>query len=431
MQPSQRTHLPEMAGKYSISYLLSGVFLVGLLLSSLLVYSAFVNYRVSAVRDMAQADAKRISHLVFEHLYSVMRKGSNRMEIDDLVHHIQMQLPDYQVQIVRGEPVVRQYGDRPGQDVLRQSDKELAAVLATGEDYSGIAGGNLRYLFPVRLTAECSGCHSMAAQGDVNGVISVSVPLQAIESPIVAVAYPIMFLAFGLLLVIMLLTFLVLRQRVSKPIIDLTDHVSDIAQKADYSRDLLIDERWPKELGILAGNFNELMAQVRTSHDQLQEFSLHDPLTNLYNRRRFDAVLERASFEAQQHGQPFSVLLLDLDYFKPVNDKYGHAAGDSVLVGIAKAMQGALRETDLAARIGGDEFAVITLGTDGFAAVDLAERLKTAISACQFRFGHDVVQVGCSIGIAGYPENGLLAVDLVKAADCAMYEDKDRRRAGY
>jgi hypothetical protein len=88
MQPSERTHLPEMAGKTSISYLLSSVFLVGLVLSSLLVYSTFVNYRVGAVRDMAQADAKRISHLVFEHLYSVMRKGSNRTEIDDLVHHI-------------------------------------------------------------------------------------------------------------------------------------------------------------------------------------------------------------------------------------------------------------------------------------------------------------------------------------------------------
>jgi len=430
MQPSERTHLPEMAGKTSISYLLSSVFLVGLLLSSLLVYSTFVNYRVGAVRDMAQADAKRISHLVFEHLYSVMRKGSNRTEIDDLVHHIQIQLPDYQVQIVRGDPVVRQYGDRPGQDVLRQSDNELAAVLATGEDYSGIEGGNLRYLFPVKVTAECSGCHSMAKLGDINGVISVSVPLLAIESPIAAVAYPIMFLAFGLLLIVMLLTFLVLRQRVSKPIIDLTDHMSEITREADYSRDLAIDERWPKEVGILASNFNELMAQVRSSHDQLQEFSLHDPLTNLYNRRRFDAVLERASFEAQQHGQPFSVLLLDLDYFKPVNDRYGHAAGDAVLVGIAKAMQEALRDTDLAARIGGDEFAVIALATDGDSAVDLAERLKMAISACQFRFGHDVVQVGCSIGIASYPANGQLAADLVQAADRAMYEDKDRRRAG-
>jgi diguanylate cyclase (GGDEF)-like protein len=237
-------------------------------------------------------------------------------------------------------------------------------------------------------------------------------------------------LAFGLLLIVMLLTFLVLRQRVSKPIIELTDHVSEITREEDYSRDLAVDERWPKEVGILANNFNELMAHVRSSHDQLQEFSLHDPLTNLYNRRRFDAVLERASFEAQQHGQPFSVLLLDLDYFKPVNDKYGHAAGDAVLVGIAKAMQEALRDTDLAARIGGDEFAVIALATDGHTAVDLAERLKTAISACQFRFGHDVVHVGCSIGIANYPENGMLAADLVQAADRAMYEDKDTRRAG-
>ena len=430
MHAPKRTDLPQIAGQTSISYLLSSVFLVGLLLTSLLVYSAFVNYRVGAVRDMAQADAKRISHLVFEHLYSVMRKGSNRSEIDDLVHHIQQQLPDYKVQIVRGEPVVRQYGDRPDQADLRTNDLELAGALANGHDYSGILEGNLRYLFPVKVSGECTGCHSMAKLGDVNGVISVSVPLLAIEAPIAAVAYPIMFLAFGLLLVVMLLTFLVLRQRVSKPIIDLTGHVSDITQEADYSRDLAIDPRWPQEVGILASHFNELMAQVRSSHDQLQEFSLHDPLTNLYNRRHFDAVIERASFEAHQHRQPFAVLLLDLDYFKPVNDQYGHAAGDAVLVGVAKAIQSALRDTDLAARIGGDEFAVLALATDADVAVDLVERLRTAIAACQFRFGHDSVKAACSIGLACYPDNGVLAYDLMHAADRAMYEDKEKRRAG-
>lgn len=420
----------NQSGQTSIGKLLIGIFIAGLIITSLLVYSTFLSYRVGAVQDMAQADAKRISHLVFEHLYSVMRKGSNRAEIDDLVHHIQAQLPNYEVVIVRGEPVIQQFGERPGQPELLKKDAALAQVLSSGMDHSDTYGSRLRYLYPVKVTAECTGCHVMARVGEVNGVISISVSTDSLEAPIEAIAYPIMFLAFGLVVVLLMVTFLVLRARVTQPIIELTGHVTEISNAADYSRDLNIGENWPQEVNSLANNFNELMGQVRASHQQLREFSIRDPLTNLFNRRHFDVVTEQAAIDARQGSKPFAVMLLDLDHFKPINDIYGHAAGDAVLAGVAKAMQDTLRESDLAARIGGDEFAVLALATDTERATQLAERLRLAVETLEFRFGDNTTQISCSIGIACFPEGGELAADLLHAADTAMYADKAERQGG-
>jgi len=417
-----------LIGRVSIGHLLLVIFLVGLISSSLAVYATFVSYRLGAVREMAKADGQRIAHLVFEHFYSVMRKGATRGEIDDLVHHIQNQLPNYEVTIIRGEPVVRQFGERPGQAALRDGDPLLAEVLKTGEDYSVTTGGTLRYLFPARVTGECATCHSQAQIGEINGVIAVSVPLVALEGPLAAFAYPLMYLALGLVTTLLFVTFLILRSRVSQPIVELADHVSDISRAADYYRDVVLGDAWPKEIRGLAANFNGLLGQVRASQAKLREISLHDPLTGLYNRRHFDAVLEQASLDAQAGGPVFAVLIIDLDRFKPINDHYGHAAGDAILVSVGKSLQAAVRETDLAARIGGDEFAVLALASGHAEAQELVERLRQAIEAPQMRFGADLIRVACSIGVGSYPESGQRASDVMHAADAAMYADKQGRR---
>lgn len=420
----------SIIGRVSIAHLLLVIFLVGLLTSSLALYSTFVSYRLGAVREMAKADGQRISHLVFEHFYSVMRKGASRDEIDDLVHHIQNQLPNYEVTIIRGEPVVRQFGDRPGQAELRAHDPVLRIVLRSGEEYSGFLDSNLRYLFPVRVTGECAGCHTQAEIGEINGVISVSVPLAALETPLAAFAYPLMYLALGLVILLLLVIFLTLRSRVSQPIIELADHVSALSGAADYSRDVVLRKTWPREIRGLAENFNGLLGQVRASQAQLREVSLRDPLTGLFNRRHFDAAIAQACSDALAGAPAFSVLLVDLDRFKEINDQYGHAAGDAVLVSVGKSLLGTVRESDLAVRIGGDEFAVLALTTGYGEALELAERVRQAIEAPLMRFGSDQVRALCSIGVGSFPESGLRSSDLMHAADVAMYADKQARRAG-
>lgn len=418
------------SGAASIGNLLLGVFVAGLLISVLVVYLTFNAYRMNTVREMAQEDARRISLLVFEHLYSVMRKGWTRDEIDDVIHHIQGRLPGYEVTVVRGEPVVRQFGDRAGHAAMRDHDEALQAVFQTGREQVRVSDGRLRYMLPVKMSAECTVCHVRAAVGEINGVIAINVPTAVLHAPIENIVYPVMKLALALIGALLLLTVVVLRYRVSKPITDLADHVVDVSRAEDYSQDLVAGEAWPREVRSLADNFNNLMEQVRTSHAQLRDMSARDPMTGLFNRRHFDAVLEQAADDAGHGCAPFAVLLIDLDRFKPINDRFGHAAGDAVLVAVARAIRDVLRETDMAARIGGDEFAVLALATDAASAQELAKRLRAAIGRVELRFGHEPVNAACSVGVACFPDDGGLAPDLLHAADTAMYAEKMTRGSG-
>lgn len=417
----------DQKGAASIGSILAISIIAGIAIAAVVIYGAFVSYRINTVRSMAHADAQRISHLVFEHLYSVMRKGWTRNEIDDVVHHIQSRLPNYQVMVVRGEPVARQFGDRSGDAALRNSDALLGEVFASGRERTGIENESLRYLFPVVMSSDCVGCHTTAKPGETNGVIAVSVPLSILQAPIEKIVAPLLQLALVLTVCVLLGTVVVLRWRVTNPITDLTAHMAEVGKSGDYSQDLAIGSHWPKEVGSLTQNFNELMEQVRTSHAQLHDLSIRDGLTGLFNRRHFDAAVEQAAYDASHGSVSFAILLIDMDRFKPINDQFGHAAGDAVLVSVANSIRTAIRETDLAARIGGDEFAVLALATTADTAKELAARIRTAINLPELRFGQTVVRPECSIGLACYPEHGQLAHDLMHAADVAMYADKTLR----
>jgi len=424
--PAAFRRLP--AGKATIGMLLVSVFVTGVVIAAVAIYVSFIAYRSQVVGSMARDDAKMVAELVFEHLFSVMRKGWTRAEIDDVTRHIHIRLPHHEVLVVRGAAVARQYGDREGHASIREQDELVAAALTTGEVQIRTDDQRVRYGFPVRMSSECVACHT-AAPGEINGVIAIGVPLAALQEPIeTGIVHPMLKLALLLVLVLLLAIYLVLRRRVMDPLVDFSRHVGTITRDEDYSRDIEPHSAWPAEVQNLAGNFNALMGQVRQTTDALRESSLRDPLTGLFNRRHFDAMLEQAAQDALEGSAPFSVLLIDLDRFKPINDRFGHAAGDAMLVAVAKAMQASLRPSDLAARIGGDEFAVLALATAHDEARLFAERLRAAIGQPELRFGHEVVRPACSIGVGSHPGHGHLAVDVLDAADRAMYADKAQRR---
>jgi len=408
--------------------LLTSVFVLGIAIAALTVYTAFVAYRTGIVRDMARTDAQQVAEMVFEHLYSVMRKGWTRAEIDDVTHRIHLHLPNHEVLVIRGEPVARQFGDREGHAGLRERDKLVAATLANGTVQFLADEQRVRYAFPVVMASECVTCHT-ATPGEVNGAIVVSAPLAAMQTPIEGIVHPMMQLALALTVALLLAVYAILRLRVVRPMVDLSDHVNAISRETDYTRDLAIESSWPRELQTLANNFNALTAQVRSSTDALRESSLRDPLTGLFNRRHFDAALEQAAVDAANGAATFAVLLIDLDRFKPINDMFGHAAGDAVLASVAQALKDCLRETDLAARIGGDEFAILAISTAEADAQQLAARIREVVGRAELRFGQESIRPACSVGVATYPRNGRLGVEVLHAADIAMYADKSLRSA--
>jgi len=169
--------------------------------------------------------------------------------------------------------------------------------------------------------------------------------------------------------------------------------------------------------------------QLETMLHSVEALAVTDSLTGLYNRRRFSDVLKREFAVTRRYRNTLSCLLIDLDHFKQINDRFGHDAGDQVLKEVARRIAGSLREVDLAARYGGEEFAVLLPHTSKKDARTVAERLLNNLRKQEFTFGSELVKITASIGCAGNTDvpSGH-AEDLVKAADLALYDAKNGGR---
>jgi diguanylate cyclase (GGDEF)-like protein/PAS domain S-box-containing protein len=161
------------------------------------------------------------------------------------------------------------------------------------------------------------------------------------------------------------------------------------------------------------------IGERKRTHAELQHLAHHDPLTGLPNRRAWDGALLRAISQARRDGTSLAVALLDLNAFKQINDSHGHEAGDQVLIGSARAWRAELRDSDLLARIGGDEFALLLADLRAGALDAIVKRLKQAVPS----------DAGCAIGIAEL-RDGDDADELMRRADAALYGDKGARRIG-
>lgn len=175
--------------------------------------------------------------------------------------------------------------------------------------------------------------------------------------------------------------------------------------------------------------------QLRRLLDQQLDLALRDPLTGLYNRRYAQTYLSRIAEAARDDGQPFALMVLDLDRFKAVNDRFGHAAGDEVLIEVAERLRRNLREIDLVARLGGEEFLVAMPETDRRRAGIAAERLRDIIGETPFRLkeqGREIaVTMSIGVTVAGGP-NGqsdpAAVARMIDQADRALYAAKAEGR---
>ncbi len=167
---------------------------------------------------------------------------------------------------------------------------------------------------------------------------------------------------------------------------------------------------------------------------QLKRFealSVTDDLTGLYNSRYLNQVLRRESKRAIRSGRPVSMLFLDLDGFKSVNDRHGHLSGSRALVEAAEVIQRCSRETDIVARFGGDEFAVILPDTNAEGAMSMAERVRERISLHPFLASEGLtIRLTASIGVATLPDMAGSAEELIRVSDAAMYGVKDGGKNG-
>jgi len=153
-----------------------------------------------------------------------------------------------------------------------------------------------------------------------------------------------------------------------------------------------------------------------------------DSLTNLYNQRYLHQILDQKMEEEKRYKTPFTILFIDVDHFKKVNDSKGHVVGSSVLVALGQLLETCIRATDFAFRYGGDEFIILLGHTDGELADIVAERIRHKVEQEKFSTQGEIVNITVSIGLASYPKHASSAEEIIQIADEAMYYGKNKSR---
>ncbi len=172
-----------------------------------------------------------------------------------------------------------------------------------------------------------------------------------------------------------------------------------------------------------------LQDSLKKSNQALMELSNTDPLTHLSNRRYLMKTLEKELQRCERSQKSMALIMVDVDHFKPVNDTYGHQQGDVILQTLADQMKAHLRDYDLAARFGGEEFALVLPETTLSEAEQVAERLRIAISELRIPADHNEIRLTISLGVATYPHPKVRTVDnLILEADRALYNAKEKGR---
>jgi diguanylate cyclase (GGDEF)-like protein len=173
-----------------------------------------------------------------------------------------------------------------------------------------------------------------------------------------------------------------------------------------------------------------LRIELSQANEIISKLAHTDPLTGTYNRRHFEIELNREVIRAQRSGQPVSLLVMDIDHFKNINDQHGHDAGDNVLKALTVTVQKELRESDLLIRYGGEEFVALLIDTPLIAAQQVAERIRHSLAQCEVSLncGEASLHFTVSIGVAQLNTQTHDAAALFKAADRAMYVAKNNGR---
>lgn len=208
--------------------------------------------------------------------------------------------------------------------------------------------------------------------------------------------------------------------------------LQSLAERAAWERRIVLPGQ--DELGMLASEVNLMLEMIEAQVKELTALSLTDALTGLANRRAFEMRLTLEFGRARRHGQPLSLLIIDVDFFKRFNDRYGHPAGDAALrtvAGILAAVCG--RAVDLASRMGGEEFSLLLPATGMAGAVDMAQRIGQALEAADVAHADSSVasHLTASIGIASLHPSDESAHALVERADRALYAAKSGGRNRY
>ncbi|KQW01269.1 hypothetical protein ASC87_15405 [Rhizobacter sp. Root1221] len=214
-------------------------------------------------------------------------------------------------------------------------------------------------------------------------------------------------------------------ETVSVPVFD--DHGTHLGYFG-ITRDVTERKRAEQALRDANRQLEEQLRHIQDLHALMREQAIRDELTGVHNRRHFVEVAQRELDRARRHGMTLSLVMLDIDHFKSVNDQHGHHTGDAALQAVGAMLSDTTRAEDLACRLGGEEFAVLLMGMGHDGAMERAETWRSTLAAMHIPTDGTPLRLTASFGVATFPLQADCLVDLMKVADARMYRAKSQGR---
>jgi len=397
-------------------FTLTAAFIIVLVMSTVV--------RDRAVRELAHQEVQQTSRLIFQTLYSVMRKGWSKKEIVETIDRLNASFPDLKINVYRGDIVARQFGEMAGEKAVIEQDAALREALASGQEALILMNSDTtRYLYPVLAKQECLKCHTQSHPGAVHGVIDISYPVKNLKTYFSAVINTIVAYTLAAMGVVFIILYFQMRYLITLPITNLANVMRNMTLDMNLSH-RVGGSTWSLELKQLTGYFNHLLGTIQDYSTRLEELSIRDPLTGLYNRRKFQEFMQNEIIRASRHGRGFSVIMVDLDDFKYINDTFGHPVGDVVLKEIGMLLGVELRRVDVLARLGGDEFAIILPETESARGLQVASKLHQALAEKAFELPVGKIKITASFSMVSFPEDGKTEEQIYAAMDVMLYKAK-------
>ncbi len=319
-------------------------------------------------------------------------------------------------------------------DFETHSLKQFEAGAKETSEFSHLDGKSFyRYMAPLYVEQSCLRCHGYQGYklGEIRGGISLSLPMDNELELLAAGQYR--FIVTALILLLLAIATIIIGSRyvVTRPLRILQRFASNMGTEQQLP-DYLISRR--DEVGVLAQELTEANATLLQQRKQIGERTLKlehdsntDELTSLYNRRYLFSEGLRLYERWQHDGVSIALLMIDIDHFKHINDKYGHQVGDDVLAEVARVLKQQCRPYDLVARYGGEEFVVMLEATSSGSGVSTAQRIRQSITDSVVKLGQRELHVTVSIGVVEGNNLGDFESTLRKA-DEALYQAKESGR---
>lgn len=414
----------DYAARITLGKLLISLAVVSLAAAFMIVILMSSAVRDRAVLDLSHQDAQQTSRLIFQTLYSGMRKGLTKQEIVETIQDLNKSFPDLKINVYRGEIVARQFGAKAGDQAAIDRDGALRHAMDSGHDTLILEeNDSTRYLYPVLARQECLKCHSQSHIGAVHGVIEISYPVKYLKTSFGTVIDTVVIYLLVAMGAVFIILYFLMRYLVALPIANLANVMRDVTRDMDFSH-RVGGSTWSLEVKQLTEYFNRLLTTIQDYSTRLEDLSTRDPLTGLYNRRKFHEFMRNEIVRASRHERGFSVIMVDLDDFKYINDTYGHPTGDMVLKELAVLLEAELRNADVLARLGGDEFAIILPETEVARGLQVANKLHQSLAGKEFELPVGKKRITASFSMVSFPEDGRTEDQIYEAMDVVLYKAK-------